>query len=131
MQRNLATTGRRVRAALGRIARRGVLALAIAGVTTTQARGGQIGFGTVSLIETNATDNLAYITVEGPYESRPACSTFARQRFVVDTALQGGRNSLANAFMARAMSKTVFMYGTGSCPPGGGDERLQFIGLWP
>jgi hypothetical protein len=106
-------------------------ALANTAVLVPRAYAGAITIGVISMIETNANDNYVYITVEGPYDSRPACSTFQRQRFEIDTTLQGGRNSLANSISARALNKQVFAYGTGDCRPSGIDERLQFIGVWP
>jgi len=96
-----------------------------------QSSAGQINMGTVSYIETNANDGFAYVTVDGWYDARPACSTFARQRFEIDTNSQGGRNALQNAFMARVMSRPVFAYGAGTCRSGGIDEQLGFLGLMP
>lgn len=105
-------------------------ALVAVALSASSARAGYVE-GVVSWVETNASDGYAYVTVEGTYVSRPACSTFLRQRFEIDTTQVGGRNSLAVALSAKVGGGTVFAYGTGECRSGGVDERLQFIGLHP
>lgn len=110
-----------------------LLAMIMCGFHSASASG--VGNGTISFIETIPGSPIAYVTVEGQYDNRPACSTFHRQLFAVDTSTQGGRNTLANAMMARAAGAHVFVRGTGTClpvpPPNTPGEGIDFLGWTP
>jgi hypothetical protein len=104
------------------------LVLALALTAATGALAGQ-QTGQITELITRASDGLVYVHMNGTASGRPGCASQQVYWMIKDENSAAGKRQLAILIAARAMGKTITIYGAGTCtrwPDGEDINEISF-----
>ena len=108
----------------------GVSLLLCVGTFSGAARAGTVDSAKIVALTESSSGNIAWISLDLPVASPPACATVPKV-MAFDTTSAGGKNLLALVYSAFLANKPVTLTGSSTCTVNGSMENLVTVTVVP